>query len=191
MTAASLNGKDVALFHSIYGSTVKDLVIDNATAIGINRISGIVAYHNSGVVDNCTVKNSTFTACVYKNDDGDKVAAISGLFIGEPSAGMKNCKVENVTLTGYRDTGSLAGYVGCYGNEFNVHSTPETCYITDNTVSNVTINNVKSPNYKNYSEDNQYDVNELVGDSTSDNWSNTYRKYSGNTCTNVTINRIV
>ena len=102
-------------FKGFFGSTirltVKNLTIDNATVTGIGHVGAIVGHGQVTTIDGCTVKNSSITTSVYKNDDGDKAGAIAG-WLEEGAVTVTNCTVEKCTVTGYRDIGGLVGYVG-------------------------------------------------------------------------------
>jgi len=150
------DGHDAGLFKTGSGLTVKNLTVDGATVKGVGRIAVLVGHGMCATVENCTVKNATVTAVVTNNDDGDKAGAIVGYLSGEPNASVTGCTVENVTVTGYRDIGALVGYAG------------GTATISGNIVTDCVVVNDRANNYKNYTADADYDVNEICGEKTAD-----------------------
>lgn len=131
-------------------ATVKDLNIENATIISDNdgeaMAGGIIAEYQggdpTGLVTNCSVKNSTIYANNYKTENSSKAGGIVGYVVKEnqPNAGIvvDNCTVENVSVTGgakdYGNglvcTGEVVGYLGMGS-------------LGNNTVTNVTVETIK------------------------------------------------
>ena len=107
--------ENVALFGSAYGTTIKNVTLDNANISGNHFVAGIVSNLTSGTVSGCKVLNSTFTAVPNASgstyDNGDKVGGIVGLsYTGSDSTVLvSNCSVENLKIKGYRDLGGIAG----------------------------------------------------------------------------------
>lgn len=165
-------GHDAGFFSTGSGCTVKNVTFDGANVKGVGRIATVVGHGMCTTVTNCTVKNSTVTAVVTNNDDGDKAGAIVGYLSGEPNAIVSNCTVENVTVQGYRDIGGVVGIAqGTYT-------------VTNNTIKNSTIINDRTNNYKDYTLDAQFDANTIIGEQGANG------TVSGNGATNVTISKI-
>lgn len=166
----ALDNNAAGLFGIASRSTISNVVIDNATVISNHYAAGIVAHALCTKIDNCTVKNSTVTTSAEWTgeawDNGDKAGAIAGYLSAEPTAAVTNCTVENVTVKGYRDIGGVVGYA-------NAAAT-----VTGNTVSNSTIICDAAHNYKNYTADEDFDVNAIVGDGAAD---------ASNTAANVKV----
>ena len=126
-------GVDAAgLFAYIYGATIKNVTVENATIKSNHYAAGIVAWvlNNTGntkvpfVLDNCHVKNTTIASTpeeVNGNwDNGDKVGGLIGhANFGDATnkvnedAVIKNCSVENTSVKAYRDFAGLLGYASC------------------------------------------------------------------------------
>ncbi len=161
---AATGEKNTGFFGEANWSVIKNLNIDKATVTGINHVGAIVGHGMVTTIESCKVTNSNITAAVWWDptgddgkpgwNDGDKAGAIIG-YINEYTINIKNCSVSGCTVKGYRDVGGLVGYVGTTGG---------TPVVTGNSVSNTTITNDRTHNYKSYTEDNQYDVHEIVGE---------------------------
>ena len=157
--------------------TVQNLNIDYATISGTHYAGGIVgqALYISNIV-NCNVKNSSIISVTEdkdgdgKYDNGDKVGGIVGQFNeGQDGAKLDGCTVDNCQIKGYRDLGGLVGYAG------NIS-------ISNNKVSNTTVTSDHAHNYKNYKNETELDVHEIVGEESSG------CTLTGNTQDNVTVN---
>ncbi len=173
--------KFTGLFGTANFSTIKNLNVDKATVTGINHVGAIVGHGMVTTIDNCKVTNSNITAAVWwdhtGNDngyvgynDGDKAGAVVG-FVQEGTNKITNCSVDGCTVKGYRDVGGLVGYADTQ------------TIVKSNSVSNTTITNDRTHNYKEYKEEKDYHVNNIVGE------------YSGtldetNTSTGVKIEKI-
>ncbi len=143
------------LFGSITG-TVKNLTLKNVTVSSTHYAGAVVGYTNSSdaKIINCVVDGGTITSTPEKIanafDNGDKVGGIIGYCA---NATVKNCTVTNVTVTAYRD---LGGIVGCADGAATT--------IENNTVGKkvkVVVDNTN--NYKNYTENEQYNAGSIVG----------------------------
>ncbi len=144
-------------FGSITG-VVKDLTIDKATVTSTHYAGGICGFSSANVgmkIENCKVTNSSVVfnvELVGENayDNGDKVGGIIGYMVkGDVIDG---CTVENTTVHGYRDIGGIAGYS---------EGTVQNCATVGVTLSRDT---TEAHNYKNYTEEKQFDCNPIVGD---------------------------
>ncbi len=168
-TIYDLNASDYIVVHSSAGlfggvaenATVKDVTVENAT-VKSNHYAGVICgWLQDAKIQNCMVSNATVTSSpefvpeTYsdKNEwgwnNGDKVGGIVGYICRSEVTG---CSVENATIKAYRDLGGVVGYA----NNSSV--------VTDNTISNVTITVDNSHNYKEYTEQSQYDANSIVGE---------------------------
>lgn len=93
------------LFNQLTG-TVKNLTVENATVVG-NKMAGAIASNaDSGVIDNCHVKNSTVIAKIKK----------AGAVVGYISGGtVTNCTAINCTVlcadSNPLESGEIVGYV--------------------------------------------------------------------------------
>jgi len=164
------------LFGSCHTGTIKNVILDNANISCEHFGGGIVGWFEGNgyaLIDNCTVKNSTIVCNTRYTgtewDDGDKTGSIAGYVCNST---VQNCTATNVTLTGYRDLGGIVGIAnGADGNFATVKN---------NTGSTITLINDRTHNYKNYTSDAQYDVNDAIGEIA----GNTL--IEGNTVTGVT-----
>lgn len=163
--------KAVGFFGNATSAKISNLTIDGATVTGINHVAVLVGNGLCTQIENCTVKNATVESKVKNNDDGDKAAAICGYLSAEPSASIKNCYVENVTVKAYRDLAAIAGYAN--GNAAPI--------VSGNTAKDVKVICNQANNYKNYTSNEQYDANKVVGENAASATLDT------NTCTNVTV----
>ncbi len=137
------------------GATIKGVTLENATVLGHHYVGGIAGYmSSSATVDTCKVVGSKIIASAEligdSWDNGDKVGGIAGFVNGGNT--INNCTVENSTVQGYRDIGGIVGYA---------HGV-----VTNNTVKNITLNVDKAHNYKNYTDDKEFDCNTVIGEST-------------------------
>lgn len=167
--------KNVGLFGTASSCVIKNLTVDGAEVNGINHVGVIAGDALCTTIENCTVKNAKVTTSVKNNDDGDKAGAIAGYLSAESKASVKNCSVINCEIKGYRDIGSVIGYA-------NAPYASSVLTVTGNTASGVKLINDRTVNYKGYTEDSEFDVNEIVGEygngGTIDN--------SGNTASGIT-----
>ena len=147
------------LFGNLIGSAVvKNVNVDNATVNSTHYAGGIVGYvgANSGaLVENCNVTNSTITSETEWTgsawDNGDKVGGIVG-YLANGGNKVSGCSVSNTTIQGYRD---LGGIVGC---------ADANSIVSGNTIgSSVTVKVDATHNYKNYTKQEQYNANHIVG----------------------------
>lgn len=165
--------KAVGLFSHATSLTIKDVTVDGAEVSGINHVGVIVGNGLCTKISNCVVKDATVVTEVKNNDDGDKAGAIVGYLSGEPTAYVVSCSAEDVVVKGYRDIGGLVGYANGKAS------------VTDSSVTNATLINDQTVNYKNYTSDEQYGVGEVVGHVSAN------ATVLGNTATNVEIKKIV
>ena len=167
----SSEGKNVGFFGGdATGWNVKNLTISNASATGIGHVAILVGHTLSGTIENCTVKNSTVTSNVANNDDGDKAGAIAGYLSAENSASVTGCTVDGCSINAYRDLGAVVGYANY------------SAVVTGNVVKNSTVNCNKAVNYKNYTDNSQFDANTIVGEKSAS------ATVENNTATDVTVN---
>ncbi len=165
--------KFVGFFGEATNCTIKNLTVKGATVTGINHVAAIVGHALCTTIEKCKVYDSTITTLVKNNDDGDKAGAIAGYLSAESNASVTNCVVENCTVRGYRDIGGLIGYANA------------AAVVTGNTVTKVTLINDLTNNYKNYTTDAAYDVNEIVGE------YNENTLDESNTYSEVTISKVI
>ncbi len=144
--------------------TIKNLTIDNATIVGTNHVGAITGNGLCTKIENCHVTNSDVVSSTWlkpdgKYDDGDKAGAIVGYLSAEPGAHVSGSSATNCTVKGYRDIGGLVGFLNT-----NEGASKTTAYVTGNSVKNTTILNDRSNNYKSYTNNTEYDANEVVGE---------------------------
>ena len=154
-TVRNLNAageKNVGLFGCATKCKIKNLTVDGASVKGINHIAAIAGDALCAEIENCSVKNAEIVTEVRNNDDGDKAGTIAGYLSAESYASVKNCSVENCSVRGYRDIGGLVGFA---------NFAPA---ITGNRVKNTKVFCDRSNNYKNYTSDDKFDINEIVGE---------------------------
>ena len=161
--------KNVGFFGISTNCTIKKLTIDGAVVKGINHVAAIAGDALCAKIENCTVKNAEIVTEVKNDDDGDKAGAIAGYLSAEPIAYVKNCVVESSSIRGYRDIGALIGYA---------NSAAE---ISGNSVNDTTVIGDQTNNYKNYTADAEFDINEIVGEYNGNTLNET------NSATNVDI----
>lgn len=149
--------KNVGLFGTATNCVIKNLTVDGAVVKGINHVAVIAGDALCAKIENCIVKNAEIVAEVKNNDDGDKAGAIAGYVSAEPNASVKGCVVEKCTVKGYRDIGGLVGYVNGSVSGANAE-------ISGNTVKKSVVINDQSVNYKNYTADSMFDVNQIIGE---------------------------
>lgn len=157
--------KDVGLFSSNNAAVYKNIKISNSEVIGINHVGGIVGGGMNATIDNCHVVNSTLTAFVCNNDDGDKVGGIAGYLSSEWNAYITGCTVTGCTIRGYRDLGGIAGIA----NASSVYVKPDVPryyerIVTGNSVSSTTIISDITDNYKELNpEADVLNVHDFIG----------------------------
>lgn len=161
-------GHNVGFFATSSGCTIENVTFDSAKVQGVGRVGVAVGHGMCAHVNNVTVKNSSIKAIVANNDDGDKAGAIVGYLSGEPTAEVKDCSVESCVVEGYRDIGGAVGYAG------------GTYTVSNVTVKDTKLVNNRINNYKNYTADAEFDVNEVIGE------AGALGTASGNSATGVT-----
>ncbi len=148
-----------ALIPTITGKAViKDVILKDVNISSSHYAAGIWGYMSTGsgsdiyeaTVTNCHVDGGTITGNLYNGDNADKIGGIGGIFYNGEVSG---CSVKNVTLSGYRD---MAGIVGWANDEDAV--------VKNNTIENVTLNVNNTNNYKSHLIQDDYDVNNYVGE---------------------------
>lgn len=113
----TVNWGRAALFGSISNGTIKNLNITDVDIKSHHYASAIVAYKGDDTnvtVSNCHVKNGSIVSTPEllssgSYDNGDKVGAILGY--GANPTTIDGCSAENINIGGYRDLGSIAGFV--------------------------------------------------------------------------------
>ena len=122
-------GAVAGLFGYVYGATIKNVTIEDATINSNHYAGGVVAWvlNTTGniqvpfVLENCHVKNSTITSAAEQVngewDNGDKVGGLVGYacfadanYAANAGAKISGCSVEGTTIKAYRDFGGLVGY---------------------------------------------------------------------------------
>ena len=122
-------GAVAGLFGYVYGATIKNVTIEDATIRSNHYAGGVVAWvlNTKGniqipfILENCHVKNSTITSAAEEVngewDNGDKVGGLVGYacfadgnYAANDGAKISGCSVENTTIKAYRDFGGLVGY---------------------------------------------------------------------------------
>ena len=113
--AATDNGTAV-LAGSLYNrGDVENVTVKNAVVEG-NRYCGGISGYTYGNIKNCTVDGLTIV-CTPDNltgsyDNGDKAGGIVGTAWNEDTYVISGNTVKNFSITGYRDLGGIAGYLG-------------------------------------------------------------------------------
>ena len=157
--------KDVGLFSYNNAAVYENIKISKSEVIGINHVGGIVGGGMNATIGNCHVENSTLTAFVCNNDDGDKVGGIAGYLSSEWNAYITGCTVTGCTIRGYRDLGGIAGianassdYVKPYVPRYYER------IVTGNSVSSTTIISDITNNYKELNpEADVLNVHDFIG----------------------------
>ncbi len=114
----TVNWGRAALFGSASNATIKNLNITDVDIKSHHYASAIVAYKGDGTnvtIENCHVKNGSIVSTPEllssgSYDNGDKVGAILGY--GANPTTIDGCSAENINISGYRDLGSIAGFIG-------------------------------------------------------------------------------
>lgn len=144
------------LFTQLGGNgIVKNLIVSNANVNSTHYAGGIVGYaYKNSKIENCKVIDSNITSEAMTigslSDCGDKAGGIAGYIFN--SAVVNKCSVKNTTITAYRDLGAVVGYA-------NDGTTVTNCTIEDGVVVKVD----RSVNYKNYTQNSEYDAGNFVG----------------------------
>ena len=151
------NKEAAGLFGYVYGATIKNVTIYEATINSNHYAGGIVAWvlNNKGnistpmIIDNCHVINSTITSTPEQVngewDNGDKVGGIVGYACystdGEKGrnegAVIKDCSVKNTTIKAYRDFAGLVGYAS--------YAAIENCLVENITLEQDLTHDYKAP----------------------------------------------
>lgn len=140
------------------GAVVKNVTLKNVDITSSHWAGCIVGYtHEDGTpakIENCHVDGGKITSTPElineEYDNGDKVGGIVGYTL---NANVENCSVKNLIIKGYRDIGGIVGYANA------------NTIVRNNTVGvNVIINVDKTHNYKDYTDNKQYDVNHIIGE---------------------------
>ncbi len=114
----TVNWGRAALFGSASNATIKNLNITDVDIKSHHYASAIVAYKGDDTnvtIENCHVKNGSIVSTPEllssgSYDNGDKVGAILGY--GANPTTIDGCSAENINISGYRDLGSIAGFIG-------------------------------------------------------------------------------
>ena len=141
-----------ALFGSANNAVIKNVVIDGADISSTHYAAAILGYETACTkIYGCTVKNANIVSAAENSggswDNGDKVGGIVGYM---NIADIKDCVVKDTTIKAYRDIGGIAGFCGS-GN------------VAECSVDNVTITIDNTQNYKNFTSNDQYNANSIVG----------------------------
>ncbi len=157
LTTSSFESHDksaAGLFGSITG-TVKNLKMDKATVTSYHYAGAIAGFSSANVgmaIENCHVTNSTIISVPQPwgdgYDNGDKAGGIIGYMVTGDV--VNNCSVTNTTIGGYRDIGGIVGHgAGTISN----------CSVVD-----IELKANKEHNYKNYTTDEEFHINNIVGE---------------------------
>ena len=158
ISGLTVNQKDAAgLFGYIYGATIKDVTVKDASINSNHYAGGIVAWilNNTGntktpmIIENCHVANSTITSTPElvngEYDNGDKVGGLVGHanFGDADNAAnenrlIKNCSVSNTIVKAYRDFAGLLGYAS--------YAKVEACSVNNVTLEQDLTHDYKAPN---------------------------------------------
>ena len=163
-TVYNLNVKEAAnagLFGAAVYAVIKNVNVTGAKVVS-NHFAGAVLAQGYARVENCDVTDATVICTPEKLangdwDNGDKVGGVVGKISegGEGSVyGAVNCSATDVKVTGYRDVGGILGFAGNYAN------------VTGNKVTNVTLTQDATHDYKAFDQQSKYNINAIVGDST-------------------------
>jgi hypothetical protein len=190
LTASDTRSPEVSaagLFGTVIGR-IQNLTLKNVHITSAHFAGGIAGYYNNnhGLISNCTVDGGVIESILKEYtslnkdgnevtawDGGDKVGGILGFGLTTEDQ-IDGCTVKNVTLKGYRNMGSITGYI------YN----PAT--VSNNAAENVTIISDFAHNYKNFTSTAEAGVNEIVGYLSTAKGSTT-ENVTGNTASNVTI----
>ena len=166
--SATGNNASAGLFGRLCGTvknlTLKDVNISSdhyAGAIaGYTYINTYYATPANAAIINCTVDGGTITTTpnLQPNgtyDNGDKAGALTG-YAGMGRIEISNNTVKNLTITGYREIGSLIGFISVPNDAPNHDVTG-----SDNTASDVKIIQNLTHNYKNLAPKER--TGELIG----------------------------
>lgn len=112
----TVTGTDQVAFCNELGK-IQNLNFKNATITGNHYVAVVSGYGSNVQINNVTVDGAKITCTAVesgdKYDDGDKAGAIVGYLVGDSNAtaSVTNCSVNNITITAYREVGSVIGYV--------------------------------------------------------------------------------
>ncbi len=151
---------NAGLFGAAVYAAIKNVNVDSAEIVS-NHFAGTILAQGYAKVENCHVKNATVTCTTEivdgSWDNGDKVGGVVGK-ISEANNngvyGVIDCSAENVIVSAYRDAGGILGYAGAHAD------------VTGNKVTNVTMLQDNTHNYKGYTKIADFNINAIVGDST-------------------------
>ena len=151
---------NAGLFGAAVYAAIKNVNVVSAE-IRSNHFAGAILAQGYAKVENCHVKDATVTCTTEivdgSWDNGDKVGGVVGKISESGNNGVYgvvDCSAENVTVSAYRDAGGILGYAGDYAD------------VTGNKITNVTMLQDNTHNYKGYTKLAEFKVNAIVGDST-------------------------
>ncbi len=153
------NHASAGLFGTITGE-VKNVTVKNATVTSTHYAGAIVGYITEGVsITNCHVEDAVITSNFEVLADGsyDNGGKVGGIVGYANDVTVDGCTVKNTTINGYRDLGGITGLFSGSGEVKN-------CQVLENVVINVDMTH----NYKNYTNQSEYDADHIVGDGTAD-----------------------
>lgn len=147
------------LFGALLGS-VENLNIKYATITSTWFAGTIVAYVPDGKtkdIKNCHVENVTVTSTAeIINDEYDNGNNVGGIVGYTAASNIEGCSIKNAVITGYRDIGGIVGKAD------SKNYSPVS--VVNNTIGeNVTIRVDNTHNYKNFTENENYNVGSVVG----------------------------
>lgn len=175
-TDTTANHASAGFFGSTVGAKIHDVTFKNATVTSTHYAGVVVGYEGANssttVIENVVIDGAKVTTAAElingEWDNGDKAGGIAGY---STSMTITGCTVKNSTIIGYRDIGGIIGYADAY---------PATT-VTGNTVENTVVKCDITHNYKNYTADDEYDIEAVAGEQDVDSVVN------NNTVTNVKV----
>ena len=151
-----VNGTTDAGFFGYLVGVVNNLNFDNAS-VTANEFAGVVAGRvESGAglsINGCNVSNSSVTVTTTNTSGVYSQGNKGGIIVGEVAGGeqISDCNVIDCAITGYQQIGGIAGYA--YANSS----------FTNNTVNGLTIFINNSQNYDQFTTQDQYNANAIIG----------------------------
>ena len=139
----TVNWGRAALFGSVSNATIKNLTVTDVNIQSHHYAGAIVGYKGDDTnvtISNCHVKNGSIISTPEllssgSYDNGDKVGAIVG-YAANPTT-IDGCSAENLNIAGYRDLGSIAGFIAgtvtnCTAKDVTIVQDNKNGYKTDN-----------------------------------------------------------
>lgn len=130
---------------------IKNLKLDGVKISSSHWAGAVAANMTSSTIMDCEVNNAKIILSVENGDNGDKAGGIVGYMSDSNTNTVQNCKVTNSTIQAYHDLGGIVGY--------NTNGS-----VSNNTIENVTLVVDQSNNYKEYTTNDGYDADDIVGE---------------------------